>query len=42
MYKGSAYIFGGTRLDSSTNELLSISMKNMGVSHLPPAPFRRK
>jgi len=42
IYKGNAYIYGGTRLESSTNELNIMNLKSMTLSNLPSAPFRRK
>lgn len=42
IYKGNAYIFGGTRQESSTNELIALSLKTMTVSQMPSAPYRRK
>lgn len=42
IYKGGAYVFGGSRQESSTNELTYINLKNMKSTQLPPAPHRRK
>lgn len=42
IYKGNAYIFGGTRQESSTNELVALSLKTMTVGQMPSAPYRRK
>lgn len=42
IYKGIALIYGGSCMESITHDLIKIDLKSMALSHLNPAPFRRK
>ena len=41
-YKGNAYVYGGIKLESPSNELIQINLKNLSSNQLNCAPFRRR
>jgi hypothetical protein len=41
-YKGTAYVYGGVRMDSPSNELVQINLKTLTVTQMTSAPLRRR
>ena len=41
-FKGYAYIYGGIKMDTPTNELIQINLKSSVENQLSPAPYRRR